>query len=172
MNDLTDDLEYVRSLTTSPRLHDFAAFIDEERGDNVYPWFNVRSIVRVPQLAPNVFAFDFRNGLKDGLLIAHAGTDLDREYGFNITGATVDSIYPIDANRENVLEGYRCAYREKKKFYSRRTIQIGENDWNPHRVAESLLFPCSENQIDINYGWGILIFETVETIPPNKYVNW
>jgi len=172
MSETPDDLDYVRSLTSNPDLHEFAAFIEEERGRNPYPQFNIRSIMRIPRLAPNLFAFDFRNGLEDGLLIAHAGTDIDLEYGFNITGTKVDTIYPVDANRENVLDGYRRSYLERKKFYSHRTIQIGKNEWTPHRVAENLLFPCSENQIDINYGWGILIFKSADTTPPNVYVNW
>jgi len=144
----------------------------EERGDNPYPRFNIRNLMRIPHLVPHVFTFDFRGGIDDGLLIAYSGTGLDRKYGFNVSGTTLDNIYLGDDNKNDVLNGYRRVYLDKTTFYSHRTIRIGQDEWSPDRVAESLMFPCSENQRDIDFGWGMVIFELVETTVRNVYRSW
>ena len=172
MADADNDFDYVRSLTSNTRILEFCAFLIEERGDNLYPRYNIRKLMSIPHLVPNIFAFDYRNGIKNGMMVAHSGTNIDKEYGFNLSGDTIETYYTGDDNREDVLNGYRRSYREKKKFYSRRAIHIKKNRWDPHHVAESLLFPCSENQIDIDFGWGMVLFGPADETVENVFRNW
>ncbi len=172
MKEAVSDLEYIRSLTSNSKILEFGAFLIEERENRQFPSFVLENLLRIPHLAPNIFAYDFRDGLDMGLLVAHAGTRIDREYGYNVTGTTLERHYPGDDNKRDVLDSYYRVYEDNKKFYSHRTIHIQKNEWSPHSVAESLMFPCSTNQSDIDFGLGIVLYDPVDTAVENVYVHW
>lgn len=172
MPDVTDDLAHVRTLTKNDRIHAFARFLIEERGDNKYPAYDLEKLMRVPHLVPNVFAYDFRYGVDNGLNVIHAGTAVDAEYGYNVTGTTFEIHYPGDDSKEDVARNYRRVFREGKNFYSYRTIRMQKDEMSRYRTAESLMFPCSTNQSDIDFGWGFVMFEPAEKIVENSYVLW
>jgi len=168
----TDDLDYVRTLTSHPNLLEFCAFMIEERGDNSFPCFNLSNLLRLPHLVQHSFAIDYRGGIENGILVAHGGTNLDREYGFNISNTTLEDIYPKDENRDPLLTGYRRSFVEKKNFYCRRISQFAKDEWSPNRIAECLMFACSQNQHDIDYGWGVVLFGPETTPTKGVFVNW
>jgi len=172
MAEVTGDLEYLQSLTENPRILEFGAFLIAEREDRRYPSFSLQSLMSVPRLAPNIFAYDFRKGIEAGMLVAHAGTKIDYEYGYNVTGTTLEDHYPGDDSKDDVLAGYRRVFKEGKKFYSHRTIRMQKDEWSQFRVAESLMFPCSTNQSDIDFGWGMVLFDPAEATVENVYYLW
>jgi hypothetical protein len=170
--DVVDDLAHVRTLTNNSRIHDFATFLMQERGEKVFPTFDLDALMRVPQLVPNIFAYDFREGVDDGLKVIHAGTAVDAEYGYNVTGTTFEIHYPGDDSKEEVAKNYRRVFFEGKKFYSYRTIRMQKDEMSRYRTGESLMFPCSSNRTDIDFGWGFIMFEPAEKIVENSYILW
>lgn len=151
------DLQKIKSLGVGPDQIEFTKFLIEEKGDRSFPDYKKLDLMKVARLVPYTWVVDFRNGIDGGLLFHFAGTKIDYHYGYSITGRTMEEFYN-GIYRDDVLNCFRQVYLQKRPVYTTRLDEYNEHGDIKKRGVETLLFPCSEDDQNINFGIGFSRF--------------
>ncbi|MBC8339168.1 MAG: hypothetical protein ISR51_03290 [Rhodospirillales bacterium] len=151
------DLQKIKSLGVGSSQIEFTEFLIDEKGDESFPDYRKLDLMKVPKLVPYTWVVDFRNGIDDGLLFHFSGTKIDYHYGYCITGRKMEEFY-TGIYWENLFHCFRQVYLQKKIAYTTRLDEYNEHGNLKKREVETLLFPCSEDGRNINFGIGISNF--------------
>jgi len=152
------DLQKIKDISVSPNLIQFAEYLVQEKGDAQYPNYKKLDLMKVYSLVSNIWAFDFRAGITDGMPFCFSGTKIDEQYGFCVTGKCIEDCYTGKYVKPLFDESYRQVYLQKKIAYTSRHDDYMTDKIERHRHVETLLFPCSEDGETINYAVGISSF--------------
>jgi hypothetical protein len=147
-------VERVAQLTSSKLILAFSEFVISATGPREFPSYKQINLMEVPKLVPNIFVFDYRKGIDNGILIHFSGTYLDNFFGYNFTGKYAEEIYVGGDNTELIIECYRGGHDKKRHCFARRSVAFRDHQINRHRYAESILFQCSTDGANLDYAIG------------------
>ncbi|MBT4888764.1 MAG: hypothetical protein HON65_04345 [Rhodospirillales bacterium] len=164
-------LEEIKQLTTNKDHIAFAEFILANMHELDFPDYQKLDLMQVPHLVRNIWAVDFRNIESNDVSMHFSGTAIDAHYERNITGKSLRSFYPEEDYKRNI-SFYYDAISHKKKVYSKRIIHFSDDYINKQKVVESLFFPCSNNQTDINFGIGYTYYSFLDHTIKDQLVKF
>lgn len=153
-------IEKIRERTQDQDILDFAEFVLAETGNRNFPDYKKLDLMKIARLVTHIWVFDFNNGLKDGLIFHFSGTKIDALFGRNITGLDFEKIYPGEHYEELIHQSYHQVYLQKRPCYTRRIERYTDDYIDKVTTIETIMFPCSSNDDDINYGLGMTKFTT------------
>jgi len=148
----------IRERVEDPDLLEFAEFVLAETGDRDFPDYKKLDLMKIARLVTYLWVFDFKNGLDDGLIFHFSGTKIDSHFDRNVTGLDFEKIYAGEHYEELIEQSYRQVYLQKRPCYTRRVDYYSDEFIDKHPKVETVLFPCSSNGEDINYGLGMTKF--------------
>ena len=157
-------LDSIRKLSGNKIITRFAEFVISESGEQVFPDYKTLDLMKIANLVQYTWVIDFTNGIEEGLLLHFSGTKRDDHYGRNCTGLKLNDLYTGEYSEQLIEQGYNQVYLQGKTCFSKRSDVHFINDRSKYRVVESLMFPCSSNQKEINYGLGITEFIINSTV--------
>jgi hypothetical protein len=161
----------VSEITDNQPLLQFCDFVLAETKNGELPDYEKMDLMEIPSLVPNIFVHDYREGIEDGLLIKFSGTKLDENYGQVVQGRYLQDTYTGDDGEDKYLPLHYEAISRKKPFYANRTVHYNSASYGEKfRMSEALFFPCSSDQVSVNYAMGIVFFEFVSEFIYPKYI--
>ncbi len=149
------DISKILIQTNNPKLVDFSNFLVEQTGDKSFANYKQLNLMLIPRIVPHIWVLDFRGGLSGGVPLHYSGTYIDSHFGRNITGLTVGEHYQ-GHDYETVVENlYFKVFSDKKIAYAKRRVHFIDDFVDRVNMTESILFPCSHNNQDIDYAIGV-----------------
>lgn len=163
-------IEKIRALTPNPKIIQFSEFVIAQAGEKKFPDYQEMDLMEIPQLVRHIWVFDFRNGVKNGVPFHFSGTHMDNFFKRNITGEKVEDVYQgNDANE--ILEGcYYKVYAQKKIAYTIRVATYKDKIIDKTVKTETILFPCSNNNMNINFGVGLVEYTFGADLVNSQYL--
>lgn len=163
------DIQKIEAVTSNPKFITFAEFAISVAGDKNFPSYREMDLMKIHSLVPNIWVFDFRNGLDNGVKYHFSGSKVDEHLDRTLTGLTLEETYPGE-DYEQVVKGcYHQVYLQKKTAYTYRMARYVDSIIDRVNLVETLMFPCSENNADIDFGVGLATFSQVEQDIENIY---
>ena len=160
----------IRELTQDKLILEFCDFVLDGVDEGKLPDFNSLDLMSVPSLVPNIIVFDYRKGVDDGLLVKFSGTNIDNRFGQNIQGKIFEDVYTGHDIKDVVIELHHSSYYRKEAFYTRRIVNYDSDTQNSNsQLSTVVLFPCSSNGVDIDYGIGFGKYEYTHENPAPIY---
>ncbi len=156
------NIEKIRERTQDRDILDFAGFVLAETGERNFPDYKKMDLMKIARLVTHIWVLDFKNGLEDGLIFHFSGTKIDALVGRNITGLDFEKIYPGKHYEELILQSYNQVYLQKRPCYTRRIERYTDDYIDKVTTIETVLFPCSSNDDDIDYGLGMTKYANVD----------
>jgi len=160
-------IEKIRDLTGNPKLLEFCEFIISETGENRFPDYKKIDLMKIAPLVQHVWVLDFRNGVDNGVPVIFSGTHIDNHFGMNITGKCMEKIYVEDDFDVAVRGNYYQVHLQKRGCYTKRLAHYYDEKIDRYETVEAMVFPCSANNDEINYGLGFGQY-TFGNSPPEK----
>ncbi|NQU61297.1 MAG: hypothetical protein HQ512_09220 [Rhodospirillales bacterium] len=162
-------LKKIKAVTSSPKFIAFADFVIEGAGDRDFPCYQEMDLMKIPSLVPNIWVFDLRGGLDNGAKYHFSGTKVDEHFGRTLTGLMLEDIYSGDDYEQVVTGCYHKAFRQKKVAYTYRTARYADSLIDRFNLVETLMFPCSSNNSDIDFAIGLVTYSQVDQKVENIY---
>ncbi len=156
------NIEKIRERTRDQDILEFAEFVLAETGNRNFPDYKKMDLMKIARLVAHTWVFDFKNGLEDGLIFHFSGTKIDSHFGRNITGLDFEKVYPGEHYEELIHQSYHQAYLQKRPCYTRRIERYTDDYIDKVTTIETVLFPCSSNDDDIDYGLGMTKYTNVD----------
>ncbi len=156
------NIEKIRERTQDRDILDFAEFVLAETGNRNFPDYKKMDLMKIARLVARIWVLDFKNGLEDGLIFHFSGTKIDSHFDRNITGLDFEKIYTGEHYEKLIHQSYHQVYLQKRPCYTRRLDYYSDKFIDKHPSVETVLFPCSSNDDDINFGLGMTKFTTSE----------
>ena len=150
--------QQIENLTDNPDFHIFSAFVLGATGDCPFPDYKKMDLMKVPSLVPNIWVLDFKDIESAGCRVVFSGTEIDHNYGRNVTGEYLEEFYSGEDYEQLIKKGYRSVHFEKRAFYTLRSAHFNDGYVDKYRHIEALLVPCSEDGETINYGLGLAYY--------------
>ena len=164
------DIQEIKKVTTDSNLIKFAEYVISESVGNDFPDYNKVDLMMIPRLVSHIWAFDFRNGLSDGLLYHFSGSEVDERYGQNVMGCRLEDVYEGD-DLEELVEGlYYPMFTQKKLAYSLRNIDFKTRKMDHITRIETLMFPCSSDGKNIDFALGCASYGQYDGSIVNQYL--
>ena len=164
------DIQKIKELTKNSKLIEFAEFVIAETGDKDFPDYKKMDLMKIASLVTHIWVFDFRNGVENDVPLIFSGTHVDSHHGRNVTGLLSAETYAGDDYEIVIDEIYFNVYRQKKTAYTKRIVHYLDGYIDKIKIAESMLFPCSNNNNDIDYEIGFSEYSIVYKSIVAKYV--
>ncbi len=161
------DLEQIKSLGVGPELVAFSEFLIKEKGRKTFPDYQKLDLMKVPQLVPYLWVYDYRGGIDNGFLYHFTGTKIDEYIGFNAMGRTFEQCYSGHHQQDLISKLHKRVYLERRIGFTRRNdvLKIGSID--KPRTIETLSFPCSQGDQHLNFSIGISTYKFgVDAVEP------
>lgn len=156
------DFGKIEELVKDTHLLKFAEFVISGTEAGNLPDYKAMDLMKVPQLVPYIWVFDFRNGLEDGLIFHFSGTKVDALFERNVTGLDFEKIYPGEHYKELIEGSYHQAYLQKRPCYTRRLERYADEFIDKVKMVETVMFPCSSDNDTINFGLGMTKYTFAE----------
>lgn len=154
----------IRNLTENKLIIDFCDFVLSASEAGSLPDFKNVNLMTVPDLVPNIYVIDFREGVEKGLLMKFSGTKIDKQFGQNIQGKYLEDTYTGNDKREILFDLYRKCFVEKNPVFANRVVFYDEGKDNArYRLSTLLFIPCSPNGVDVNFGIGMVCYTNSES---------
>jgi len=160
-------IERIRELTENPKLLEFCEFILAEAGAARFANYKALDLMKIAHLVKHAWVIDFRDGVDNRPPLLFTGTHIDKHYGMNITGKCFEEIYVEDDFDKAIRGNYYQVYEQKKVSYTRRLAHYYDDRIDKYETIEAMLFPCSTNGTDVDYGVGFVEY-TIGDSPPEK----
>ncbi len=161
-------IERICTLTDNPRLIRFAEFVIGEAGGRRFPTYKSVDLMTIAPLVQHVWVLDFTKGVDNQPKIVFSGTHIDAHYGMNVIGKCLEEIYVEDDFDQAVRGNYYQVCAQKKVAYTRRFARYHNDRVDRYRTAEAIMFPCSSNDEDIDYGLAFMEYSSTSEAPPEK----
>ncbi len=116
------DLRKIKELTTNSKLIEFAEFVIAETGDRRFPDYKKIDLMKIPKLVSNIWVFDFRNGISDGMQYLFSGTAIDAHFGKNIMGLRFEDVYFAEDAKKLIENSHHQVYLQGKIGYTHRNL--------------------------------------------------
>jgi hypothetical protein len=149
------DLQTIKERTQEQDLWTFAEFVIAEAEGKNYPDYKAMDLMKIAHIVSYTWVFDFRNGLDDGLLFHFTGTATDSHFGRTLTGLDFEKVYPGEYFEELIENTLHQAFIQKRPCYTRRSECYHDNLIEKYNTIESIMFPCSSDDKNINFGLGL-----------------
>jgi len=149
------DIQEIKQLSSNPKLIEFAEFVISEAGDRNFPDYKKIDLMEIARLVSNIWVYDFRDGVSDGLLFHFSGTNVDEQYQMNVTGRRLEDLYNGEDKEELIKGNYHQVYLQKRVGYTRRNVAyklLKSGERITH--VENIMFPCSADDENIDFGLG------------------
>ena len=151
-------IQTIKEWTQDPDFWEFPEFVIAEAKGRNFPDYKAMDLMKIARNVTNIWVFDFGNGLDDGLVFHFSGTKIDNHFGRNITGLDFEKIYPGEHYDELINQSYHQVYLQKRPCYTRRIERYADDLIDKKTTIETVLFPCSSDDININFGLGMTKF--------------
>ena len=157
-------------MTTNSNLIEFAEFVIDETGDSDLPDYKTMDLMKISRLVSNIWVYDFRDGVNNGVRFHFSGTKVDEQFGMNVMGHRIEDIY-VAEDKEALLEGsHYKVYLEKKVGYTHRNVNYKTIKGDRITHVETLMFPCSSDNENVDFGLGLVEYKYSDTSVVNTYV--
>ncbi len=153
------DVVKLTDLKAGPEVIQLANFLNDSANGKKFPDYKTLDLMAIPRLVPNIFCFDFSNGIDNDITFHFSGTKIDEQYGFNVSGHSWQKIYTGEHREILWNECYRRIVTDAASSYNRRTDFYVDDDVKKIRRIEAACFPCSKDGKTIDFGLGISIFK-------------
>ncbi|MCK5779089.1 MAG: hypothetical protein KAH11_09880 [Rhodospirillales bacterium] len=161
-------IEEIQALTDNPRLLEFSAFVLAAAGDRPFPDYKSIDLMDIAPLVRFVWVLDFSHGIDDRPRFVFSGSHVDEHYGMNITGKCFEEIY-VEPDFEIAIVGnYYQVYAQKKVAYTKRRVHYFDEFIERYKSAEAIMFPCSTNGEDVDYGIAFIEYAPTSKAPDEK----
>ena len=164
------DIQKIKELTTNSKLIEFSEFVIAETGDKDFPDYKKMDLMKIANLVTHIWVFDFRNGVENDVPLLFSGTHIDSHHGRNVTGLMAAETYAGDDYEIVIKKVYFNVFRQKKTAYTKRSVHYVDNYIDKIKLTESILFPCSNNNNDIDYGIGFSEYSNINEPIVANYV--
>jgi len=155
------DPDRLKSLGADAKQVEFAAFLAPLRGDAEFLDYKKIDLMMVPHLVPDIWVMDFRDGIDGGLRFLFSGTRLDKEFGTNLMGKTLEEVFSAHS-REEMLDAFRQAYLRKQGLYVSRFDYYELRGKHAVRHIRALSYPCSTDGVEIDYAIGMTTYSEAD----------
>ncbi len=162
-------IEQLKELTSNPKILEFAELILEMTNGKDFPNYKEIDLMKIPALVSNVWVLDFSKIDKAGCLFHFSGTEVDENYGRNITGQSLEEIYSGDDYKELVEGCFQNVHFKKMTAYTKRWVHFHDGFVDKFRLTESILVPCSSDGETIDYGIGLAFYSISDEPSENVY---
>ena len=149
------DIKVIKERTRDQDFWDFSEFVISQAEGGNFPDYKAMDLMKIARLVHNIWVFDFRNGLEDGLVFHFSGTKIDELFGRNITGLDFEKIYPGEHRDELINQTYHQVYLQKRPCYTKRFERYHDDLIDKYTTIETLMFPCSADGENIDFGLGM-----------------
>jgi len=164
------NIQEIRELTTNSKLIEFTQYVLSETGDKDFPDYKKMDLMKIAGLVSHIWVFDFRNGVENGVPYHFSGTYVDQHFGKNLTGMKLEAAYSGEDYEEAVKNLYHNVYLQKKTAYSRRNVHFSDEYIDKVKIAETIMFACSNNNNDIDFGIGFAEYFFADKTIANQYL--
>jgi len=163
------DIQTITGITDSPKFIEFAEFIISETGARDFPNYRQMDLMKIPSLVPSIWVLETPNDSETGYRYRFSGTSVDEHFGRTLTGLLFEDIYPGEDYDQVVTGCYHQAVQQKKVAYTHRTVRYNDNLIDKTNLIETMLFPCSGNNADIDFAIGLATYAQVDQMTDNIY---
>jgi len=164
------DIQKIKELTKNSKLIEFAEFVIAKTDDKDFPDYKKMDLMKIAGLVKHIWVLDFRNGVENGVLFQFTGTHLDEHYGRNLLGVKLEDAYTGEDYETVIEKHYYKVYTEKNTAYTKRVVHFSDEYIDKIKIVETVLFPCSNNNRDIDYGIGFVEYSYIPDYIDPKYV--
>jgi len=164
------DIQKIKNLTANSNLIEFAEFVISEAGDRNFADYKKIDLMKIARLVSNVWVYDFRDGVSDGLLFHFSGTQIDEQYRMNVTGHRLEDLYDAEDKEELIQGTYHQVYLQKRVSYTRRNVTYRLKRGERITSVENIMFPCSTDGENIDFGLGYVDYSFSNVGVENTYV--
>ena len=165
------DIEKIRELTSHPRILEFASFVLLEGGRGVLPDYKKLDLIKIPKCIPCIWVIDYRASNHDDLVVKFTGSKLDEFWKTNVQKlGSIKKLYHGDDYEDVVPKMYHSALADKKVAYSLRYVHFHDDSGGKRVCIESIMFPCSSNGKDVDYGIGYVDYNSPSLPQRNTYL--
>jgi len=156
----------LEKLDVDPRHGEFVDFLDKNRGARDFVDYKALNLMSIPHLIPNLWVLDFRNGIENGLVIQFSGSKIDEAFGENLMGKNLEDVFQGHP-KDEMMNAYKSVYTRKQAVFISRSDYYENRGVQSLRKIKVLLYPCSTNDVDINYCVGLTTYTFVEGEAPS-----
>jgi len=164
------DIQEIKKLSTNPKLIEFAEFVISEAGDRNFPDYKKIDLMKIARLVSNIWVYDFRDGVDDGLLFHFSGTEVDEQYQMNVTGRRLEDLYDGEDKEALIKGNYHQVYLQKKVSYTHRNVTYRLKSGERITHVENIMFPCSSDDENIDFGLGYVEYGFSDVSVVNTYL--
>jgi len=164
------DIQKIKKLSANSHLIEFAEFVIFEAGDRNFVDYKKIDLMKIARLVSNVWVYDFRGGVSDGLLFHFSGTKVDEQFRMNVTGHRLEDLYDAEDKAKLIPGTYHQVYLQKKISYTCRNVTYGLTSGERITSVENIMFPCSADDENINFGLGYVDYSFSNVGVVNTYV--